>query len=199
VSSTTVTERYWAEQHTHYGDGWCELYWDSRGLASRQAVLTQLHLLPEWRTLVELGCHSGPMLGVIAAAFPDAQLTGVEVNPVAADAARKNVPSAEIITKGMCAWIVDQPDKSFDVLVTHYTLAYVSPVDLPAMLWNATRVANHLVLAEPILERGEGKDVGQHGYHEWMHPYGETLKALGYKYRLVPCDVVQCLNGLVIV
>lgn len=196
--STQVAEQHWSKQHENYGPGWCDLYWDSRGLVSRQAVLEQLRLLPEWRTLVELGCHSGPMLGVIAPAFPRASLTGVEVNPVAAEAARKNVPTANIITEGMCSWIEKQPDKSTDVLVTHYTLAYVSPVDLRAMLWHVMRVAKHCVLAEPMVlaERDAGL---VHGFPEWRHAYGTVLEALGHEYRVIPCPPVGNLNAVLVV
>lgn len=197
--STRVAEAHWAVQHQNYGPGWAESYWSSRVLPSRQAVLDVLaRLKPPWKTLVELGCNSGPMLARIAEAFPDAKLAGIEVNQTAAEAAAKNLPGATILRAGMTEWIQAQPEQSFDVLVTHYTLAYVAPQDIEAMIWHCRRVACHVVLAEPTTLSTDTPAGLIYAFPEWRHDYAKIAKTQKAKSAVAPlAEPVGHLNAVV--
>lgn len=175
MSLTQQVAAKWSRQHESYGPGWAENYWRTRGEPSREAVVQGLKRLSPWTSLVELGCNAGPQLAAIRGAFPEASLGGIDVNPQAISAAHQNVPDARCEVRSLWDWLPAQPAASIDVIVTHYTLAYVSPEDIQAILAQmarATRVG--LVIAEPT-----GPECMVYAYPEWQHPYPELLKDLG--------------------
>ena len=180
--STALASARWSQQHTMMPD-WTEHYWASRSHPSRQVVIEALRELGPWSTLVELGCNAGPMLAQIHEAFPGAHLEGVEINARAAEACGYNVPTARVHLADLMAWLPHQDANSYDVLVTHYTLAYVAPGDLPAVLSQCLRVAKTLVLAEPL-----GQERLLYGYPEWSHDYPRELFSQGSVIRVTPVD-----------
>ena len=184
----------WKRQHGADPGAWIKHYQDSTGLPSRQAVLAGLRHLQPWGSLCELGCHAGPMLGMIAEEFPTAGLTGVEVNPVAAQAAKRNVPQANIALERLQEWL--DRDEHVDVIVTHYTLAYVAPESIRPILAQCCRVAKRgLVLAEPMGDEGL-----IWAFPEWRHDYVRHLTSLGLKdFTGASVEGVGNLNGVLAV
>ena len=179
MSQTLLTAAKWAKQHEAYGPGWTENYWRTREDPSRVAVVEALTTLPPWTTLVEIGCNAGPQLHLIAKTFLGKQLYGIDVNPVALQAGRQNVSSATFTEASLWEWLPLQTGRAWDVLISHYTLAYVAPEDLSAILAQCLRVAKcGLVLAEPTALPGAPLGLVW-SYPEWRHPYMETLESLG--------------------
>ena len=51
---------------------------------------------PAGRSLLDLGCNVGELLGAVASRFPQFKLAGVDVNQSAIETARRNVPNADL-------------------------------------------------------------------------------------------------------
>lgn len=195
---------YW---RTASDDGWLRQYWDSYQDAHRDFWLAAIESLAPFHSLVEIGCHVGPNLRRLKAAFPDAALTGVDpcAAAVAFGQAQPELVGVTWAATEVGPWLSAQPDRAFDIVASCYALSYVQPPDLIGVLrdcWRLTKKA--LVIFEPMAfdEKTGGWING--GYVEWHHPY---LWALAHvpECRGLAADVTgyesakHRLNGLVVV
>lgn len=186
----------WAEQHTKKA-GWADHYFGSRDLLSRSAVLDALREF-EWHSLLEVGCNSGPMLRRVLDEFPARQVTGMDVNPVAIEAAQRLVPEGTYLCADLMKWFPSQ-DEQWDIVMTHYTLAYVAPPDLKAVLMRMAQTARKgLVMAEPTAGPGAREGL-TYPYPEWRHNYVRAFRSLGLTAEVTPFDPIGRLNAVVTV
>lgn len=166
----TVLDR-WKAQHLSRPD-WAEHYFQTQDLPSRALVLEALSWMQPWETVVELGCNSGPMLAMIQQSFPRAGIRGVEPNAVAAQACHDRL-SLPVAVESLEDWL--QGPERADVLVTHYTLAYISPEQIrPILALMAAKAKRGVVIAEPM-----GEEQLIWSFPEWSHDYGTHLISLG--------------------
>lgn len=181
MSATGTATQKWSQQDKSFGPGWADHYWQTQGLDSRGKVVEALHGF-QWKTLVELGCNAGPMLARIKTEFPEAELGGIECNEVAVKAAQKQ--GLNVVVNDLMTWLPSCPPAEWDVILTHYTLAYISPEDLHAVLWQMKRIAKvGVVIAEPT-----GPQRMVYEYPEWAHPYPALLRRLGMKVSEIKVD-----------
>lgn len=188
------------------GPEWVEEYRNSGKHLSRHLVLEQLTNI-EWRTLVELGCHEGVMLRRIKETFPGTQVSGIDVSPQAVKSARDDW-GLDVTETTLMTWLPSVARKSYDVVLTHYALAYVSPDDLPGVISQCLRVASKaIILAEPT---GPGKtlnscvaftSIGERiNFPEWQHDYPRVFAKFGVDVESIPVEPpVQALNWLTVV
>jgi len=183
----------WKRQHQGQPN-WVQHYWDSRSLPSRGLVIEGLRSLEPWGSLAELGCNSGPMLAEIQSAFPETHVAGIEPNLVAARAAQSYLGERVPIFYGsLQEWLADEP--LVDVLVTHYTLAYIAPSQLRPILADMCHSAKRgLVLAEPM-----GPEALIWEFPEWRHDYVTVLQSLGLTdFTTAPVEGVGNLNAILV-
>ena len=190
---TDLVVEKWKRQHQGQPE-WTRHYWESRSLPSRALVISGLQGLQPWRSLAELGCNSGPMLSEIQSAYPRATLIGVEPNIVAARAAQVYLGSGTPIFHGTLQEWLDTASP-VDVLVTHYTLAYISPSQIRPVLANMLQIANKgLVIAEPM-----GEEALIWEFPEWRHDYVKHLSSLGItEFSGAGVEGVGNLNGVLV-
>src|SRR4051812_26329910 len=79
--------------------------------------------------MLDVGCNVGALLKHCREVFPNMRLAGVEINPRALDAARRDVPGAELHASG--AENLPFADESFDCVTCIEVLEHV-PADLRA-------------------------------------------------------------------
>lgn len=143
-----------------------DVYWQSLNAPHRDAIVRALSTLPPFESLLEVGCGPGVNLYRILEAFPDADLTGIDVSEEAVDngMARFGAPDAAYLYEGagrvaLCpAPIPDalSPDAMpalapVDVALSCYACAYVAPQRLHETLSGMARLARQaIVLAEPM-------------------------------------------------
>ncbi len=169
--NTALATAKWQIQDRSRPD-WIEHYQQSRNLPSRDAVLGVLETLEPFHSLLELGCHAGPMLDRVRERFPSVALFGVEANAKAAAACPFQCRNMDLME-----YLPTQPRNAADIILTHYTLAYISLRDLPGVLAQCVRIAGKaIVLAEPT-----GPERLVYDYPEWRHDYPGLLRSLGLK------------------
>ena len=130
-------EEYWRSDKTS-----SEKMWDSWEDEHRSNIILGLLCVPEWTSLYELGCGSGPNLRLIQKHWPDKVLGGSDMN------------------EGHRQWLNEKlwiradpnpmpwtPKETWDVLLSMYTLAYAEGHIAYETLKNAN--AKYVVLAEP--------------------------------------------------
>lgn len=171
MTATTADARaFWQTTATRPGwEDWPSRCWASRDQPHRDAIIEALRALP-WRSLVEIGCGSGPNLARIAEAFPSADLVGLDVDQASLEAAREQV-AALVIESDLTLDVYGA-----DVVLSCGALCYVAPEALPFVLnrWRrAARVA--LVIVEPMVTTDEPEGPCAIGRPEWRHDYGTLL------------------------
>jgi len=167
--STSDAAAYW-EQHAAP----LQVYRDSAQAPYRDWVLEALQRdCPQAVTVLEVGCHCGPLLSRLTAAGYTASGVDVNAEVVAAAVADGHTASVAAIPWDLMA----MGTRQFDVVVSSFCLAYISPEDLPATLLQLLRIARcGLVLVEPHAGPGVPSDSWVDGGHVgWRHEYLDAL------------------------
>ena len=112
-------------------------------VASRLAmwvkVFSSLSRRPE--SVLELGCNLGINLHAIKMLLPQAEITGVEINPQAAQEARK-IPGAEIVEASIIEY---EPGRKWDFVFTSGVLIHINPDFLPNVYSLMSRASNQYI------------------------------------------------------
>ena len=140
-------------------------------------------------SVLELGCHAGPNLRLLGKRFPDARITGTDVNLPAIEAARQSLAELSNVTANhsdLRSELVSLDDNSVDCIVSCFALAYVDPEEIGDVLGHAWRAARKaLILMEP--HPGPDQTAEQSG---WRHDYATLLKRAGCPYvRTEPLEL----------
>jgi pseudaminic acid biosynthesis-associated methylase len=121
------TERNTPQTMEEWGN-WYQEHW---GMLKQDMNAAFLGDLPRNSRILEVGCNSGnQLIALQEAGFTD--IYGVELQPFAADAARKRTTNINIL----CGSGFDLPfrDAWFDVVCTNGVLIHISPNDLPRIM-----------------------------------------------------------------
>ena len=187
LSPGRIVEDDWAQRP---GDD-ADRYWDAVGQPHRQVLLSHLRSLGDVGSFLELGCHGGPNLRLVAEAFPAARLAGIEINGSVAARARELLKAAglghvEVMDGSMVELMPRLGDESYDVIFSCFALAYLSTSQLLDVLGHSLRVARTaLVLVEPQVLDGERPGL-MRDTTGWRHDYVRALESLA-----VPASAIQ--------
>jgi SAM-dependent methyltransferase len=173
-------------------------YWDSIDAPHRFWVLEAVALLGGAERVLEVGCQSGPNLRALARTWPTMRLDGLEVNPWAIEAGRRYAADEAFsglhfhqgaLPGALAAW----PDRSVDIALSVYCLAYLNGDDIIDTVRDLLRVARKgIVLIEPMTT--------WHDYLGLLHILATDLPA-GHRLHAVvlPRQTVDRLKGVIIV
>lgn len=165
------------------------IYRESLGWPFRQVLVDAVTAFHP-SSVLEVGCHVGPNLRLLAERDPAMVCRGVEVNPQIAAAAREwlwDLPNVVVETGDLRACLRAQATSSVDVVYSSYAMAYISPADLPETLRDCWRIARRaVVLMEP---QTIGRQRPAQLLLEWRHDFRELL-------RLVAPDATVTLTPL---
>jgi ubiquinone/menaquinone biosynthesis C-methylase UbiE len=160
----------WANQR---GDDWVNSYRDSWDLPYRRILVE--HVAPfEPSSVLELGCNAGPNLRLLAEQFPDARVSGIDVNPPAIREARRSLaalPNVTVTEEDLRSELARLDDATVDCVVSCFALAYIDPDEIESVLGHACRVTRKgLILMEPHPEPGQQAEPSG-----WQHDYSALL------------------------
>jgi SAM-dependent methyltransferase len=128
-------------------------YWDGRDDVKGDFLLSRIEPLAPGSVL-EVGANCGNRLVRIARVFPEAQLVGVDVNPLAVEFGNSQIPRVEglsnvTLRQGRAERLSILGDERFDIVYSFATLIYVGPrrvVGVVRSMYDLAR--NALVLLE---------------------------------------------------
>lgn len=155
---------FWTKKPADGPRGW-KAYWDTLRAPHRDGLIRTLEQLQPFESLLEVGCGPGVNLWRIQEAFPDADLTGLDVSQAAVDsgAARFAAADEDGTLKGsgrvaLCAGVLPDALEAMgpvDVVLSCYALAYVWPNRMHETLTQVLALARAaVVLAEPMVIPG---------------------------------------------
>jgi len=181
-SQTVDAIAWWAQPRRERLGAWIAQYQSSLDVQHRR-VISQIVGELGVRTLLEIGCHCGPNLIRLAMDYPAMHMAGFDVNAEAVDAGKAWVEQKGLTSRIRLdrATFPQGTQKSttgcVDVVLSCYTLAYVSVADIDAALYECGRLAKKaVILAEPMTEDAkETETFMTNGYHEWGHRYSARV------------------------
>lgn len=148
---TIVTDKEWLTRHL-YDECWIESYWRSRNHPHRSFLVERICKFSPIYGILEIGCACGPNLYHIAKKFPDAEVRGIDINPMAVQKGnewfkREGISNVKLEV-GKAQQLEQFADKSFDVVFTDAVLIYISPDEIKQVIKEMLRIGRVLVLNE---------------------------------------------------
>ncbi len=210
-AATLAAVGWWAEDRQNSAN-WIENY--QKSLAARHRVLiSEIVGTLNAKTLLEVGCHCAPNLMRLAEDHAALICCGLDVNKQAIDAGIAWAKTRGVSARVKLAHAQFPPDTEslptgeYDVVLSCYSLAYVSPADLDHAIYELGRLAKKaVIIADPMmLTPGPAKPtMMSSGYSEWRHDYLSALPWIGtlrgWQTRIVPVEpMIDRLNAILVV
>lgn len=187
-TETIAAADWWQRPRGEQNTSWIENYKNSLKTRHRDVIVSIVRSLTGVTSVLEVGSHCGPNLIRLARDLPTlTHLTGFDVNEEAVTAGnlwarQMGVESRVRISQGRTpSATAHLADGAVDVVLSCYSLAYIAPVDLDAVLWEMGRLATRaIVIAEPMTDQGLSRSRATlGGYREWAHNYRDATKWIG--------------------
>jgi hypothetical protein len=187
-----------------------QAYWDSLNAPHRTAIVEALKTLPAFDSLLEVGAGPGVNLWRILEAFPDVDLTGLDVSQAAVDDGhRRFVEATQQGTfpgKGrvaLCAGVLPEALEALDpvdAVLSCYTLAYVPPADIQVTMMKLLELAQRaIVIAEPMVIPGFPTGRIPSKVQEFRYDYLQCFQAVpGWRVTSMKPLTVDRMNRLLV-
>ena len=193
LSGTKVTEKEWATRHLRKekkrddwakgGRDWIKSYWNSQDHSHRLFLIERISKFSP-NSILEIGCNCGPNLYLLAKKFPDAEIIGIDINPMAVQKGNEWLAQEDIsnvkLLEGKADELEQFQDKSFDVVFTDAVLIYIGPDKINKVMEELVRITQGaLILMEWHSFEPDHKDTSGRGvYHFgcWKRDYVALLK-----------------------
>ncbi len=172
---STITDKEWFNRHLYDGEGWIEDYWRSRDHPHRSFLVERISKFSP-NSVLEIGCACGPNLYCIAKKFPDAEVRGIDINPMAVQKGNEWFKEEGLsnvkLEVGKAQELRQFGDKSFDVVFTDAVLIYISPDEIKHVAKEMLHIGRAIVLNE------------WHSFDKWLAFLLNTYCYLKLKYPL---------------
>jgi ubiquinone/menaquinone biosynthesis C-methylase UbiE len=199
---TSAREKQWAARHLRRGndwgntghagspDEWVLSYWDSRQHPHRRFLVDKVAAYYPFSNILEIGCNCAPNLYLLAKQFPDAKITGIDINPRAIEKGREMLAAEGITNVRLLVAKADElgqfADDSFDVVFTDATLIYIGPDKINRVFEHLMRITRKaLVLMEMQPGWKKKTETGVHQLGLWVRDYAALLS------KYIPADRIR--------
>lgn len=132
---------------------WLEEDWNSSDHPHRSFLVERIAAFSPVSSVLEIGCGAGPNLYLLAKRFPDAEIRGIDISPMAVKMGNKKFSKQRALNIKLSVKRAEEldefQDKSFDIVFTDATLIYVSHGNINKVINKMIRIARKgLVLVE---------------------------------------------------
>jgi SAM-dependent methyltransferase len=153
------------------------------GHPHRAVLLEVIRRYAPFESVLEVGCHTGANLVLLAGAFPRADLYGVDVNPRAIALGRLALERAGVTRARLGVARADDlrhlTDRSVDLTITDATLMYVGPDKIRRAAAELVRVTRRAVICnEWHVAQGAADEVSRWHDMHWLHDYRQLFGSL---------------------
>lgn len=169
VLGTKYNEEEWMKKQED------PFYWESRNHPHRDLLVEKV-LKYRPRSVLEIGCNTGPNLFRLSEAIPEAHFTGVDISQVAVENGRKRfkeigMDNVELI-QGKADDLSLFKDQEFDLVFTDAVLIYIGKDKIDQVANEMMRLVNKAIVLIEYFDSSstaEGKLIFEKGY--WKRDY----------------------------
>ena len=193
IVGTKAREKEWATRHLRRnecddwdnGSGdWIKSYWNSQNHSHRPFLIEKISTFSPISSILEIGCNCGPNLYLLAKKFPDAEIRGADINPMAVQKGNEWLAQEGIsnvkLSIGKADDLGEFQDKTFDIVFTDAVLIYIGPDKIKKVIQEMLHVVRRSLILmewhcfEPQYKDPNGFGVYHHG--SWKRDYVALLK-----------------------
>jgi ubiquinone/menaquinone biosynthesis C-methylase UbiE len=152
IFGTSTNEFYWRFRHIITGDNWPQSYISQSSISHphRQLLIEKITGYAPFKTVLEIGCASGPNLYLLSKRFPEAKLYGTDISNQAIKIGRmwfrtQNIQNI-LLLPSRAEDLKQFPDKSIDVIFTDAVLIYIGPNKIENVIQEMIRVARKVLV-----------------------------------------------------
>lgn len=178
MSSSQQDVQYWKNRTQDdpqvdwpYSPNWILGYWESVEHPHRKKIIEKLRKIPEWKSLIEMGCSVGPNLRLINDEFHGKVLYGVEPSAAAVRFAKDNLHGV-YIQEGDLLSTSHEP---CDVVLADAMMMYIQPEQINEAMDKLCSLAKKAVI---IVDRCAETD--ESNGHIWARNYSKLLTERGF-------------------
>lgn len=177
--------------------------WGHGDLRTRQVVETLSAVGEQARSVLDYGCGVGAWLGVLARAFPEARLHGVDISGVAIGKARQRYPDHHL--ESFDGSVMPFTDGQFDLVFSYHVLEHVDSIEKSiADIARVIRHGGHAVIIFPCGNPGSFLDRSMTLVRNGRLPAADGRTVLffeipdGHVRRMTSADTIELFrrNGL---
>lgn len=177
--------------------------WGHGDLRTRQVVETLSAVRESAQSVLDYGCGVGAWLGILARAFPSAQLHGVDISGVAIGKARQRYPDCHL--ESFDGSVMPFADGQFDLVFSYHVLEHVDSIEQSiADIARVTRHGGHAVIIFPCGNPGSFLDRSMTLVRNGRVPAADGRTVLffevadGHVRRMTSTDTIELFrrNGL---
>lgn len=184
ILGTRFQEFRWSIRHK-IRKQWAQSYIDSLDHPHRKYVIEKILTYTPLKTVLEIGCNTGPNLYLLAKRFPEAQYYGIDINKNAIERGKKWLAQQGNSTINLSVGRFDNlkklQTKSVDIVFTDATLIYIGPDKIRHVLAEMIRVTRKaLILHEFHLFQKKSDDAHPYQYFDahWIYNYHTLITSL---------------------
>ena len=189
---TRLKEKYWVTRSLCKGNDWrnekkdwIRDYWDSHN-HSHRSFLVEIISKFSPSSILELGCNCGPNLYLLAKKFPDVEIIGIDINPMAVESGNEWFKQAGILNVKLLVGKADEleqfKDRSFDVVFTDAVLIYIGPDKIKKIVKEMVRITRKAIILVEWNDFGSKKKykktLGTYYNSLWKRDYAILLKEI---------------------
>ena len=174
---TKAQEGRWARKSIAEG------YWENQNHPSKRFLADKIAGFLPFSSILEVGCASGPNLYLMAKRFPQAELTGIDINAAAVEYGNRQLTKEGISNVKLLEGKADElerfPDSSFDIVFTNALLIYIGPDKIEETIKNMLRISRSALVLMECYCFEPSKDVNGMGVYYggiWIRDYAALLK-----------------------
>jgi len=190
---TKAREKEWATRHLRrnecddWGNGsgdWIKSYWNSQNHSHRPFLIEKISAFSPISSILEIGCNCGPNLYLLGKKFPDAEIRGIDINPMAVQKGNEWLAQEGIsnvkLSVGKADDLGEFQDKTFDIVFTDAVLIYIGPDKIKKVTQEMLHVVRRALILmewhcfEPQCNDSNGLGVYDKGL--WKRDYVALLK-----------------------
>lgn len=149
----------------------------------RNFLVEQIIALNPISSVLEFGCGYGANLYLLSRKLPQAQLTGIDINPLSVSEgnnwlAQQGALNVELIT-GKSDTLGKFSDKSYDIVLTDAVLIYIGPDKIKKVISEFLRIASKAVIFLELNSESTSDDpysLGKFRFGNWERNYVDENK-----------------------
>ena len=176
---TKTDEIYWRFRH-FFDKSWAENYIiENADHPSKQLLIEIITKYTPLKSVLEVGCASGPNLYALSKKFPDARFFGIDISKKAirvgtAWISDKKIKNIELF-EGKADELGRFPDKSVDIILSVAMLIYVGPDKIDRVIEEMIRVTRKAVI---LIEWNSEKEYS-YEFDHWAYNWKALFEKQG--------------------